>query len=122
MADGTTAPRPHLAAVPAESATRTPTLPAEEAQQPYDAPDLLAALDAGDEEAVRAWFRAHSPDPASLVIYALYLGAGLIGLMEWPAVVLGVAGQVVVDRRFGGVEALAGELRAKVEGALPART
>ncbi|GAA4771022.1 hypothetical protein [Actinomycetospora chibensis] len=122
MADGTTAPRPHLAAVPAEAATRTPALPAEEAQQPYDAPDLLAALDAGDEEAVRAWFRAHSPDPASLLIYGLYLGAGLVGLMEWPAVLLGVAGQVVVDRRFGGVEALAAEMRAKLDGALPARS
>jgi hypothetical protein len=122
MADGTTAPRPHLAAVPAEAVTRTPALPAEEAQQPYDGPDLLAALDAGDEEAVRAWFSAHSPDPGSLLVYGLYLGAGLVGLMEWPAVLLGVAGQLVVDRRFGGVEALAAELRAKVEGALPART
>ena len=122
MADGTTAPRPHLAAVPAEAATRTPVLPAEEAQQPYDAPDLLAALDAGDEEAVRAWFRAHSPETASLLVYGLYLGAGIAGLMEWPAILLGVAAQVVVDRRFGGVEALAAELRAKLDGALPARS
>jgi len=120
MADGTTAPRPHLAAVPVEAATRTPALPAEEAQQPYDAPDLLAALDAGDEEAVRAWFRAHSPEPASLLVYGLYLGVGIAGLMEWPAILLGLAAQVVVDRRFGGVEALAAELRAKLDGALPA--
>jgi len=121
MADGTTAPRPHLAAVQAGSDTRAPALPAEEAQQPQDAPDLLAALDAGDEEAVRAWFRAYAPEPASLLVYGLYLGAGIVGLVEWPAVALGVVCQIVVDRRFGGVEALAAELRAKVEGALPAR-
>ena len=84
MADGTPAPRPHLAAVPAESATRTPALPAEEAPQPEDAPDLLAALDAGDEEAVRAWVRAHSPEPSSLLIYGLYLGVGSSGSWSGP--------------------------------------
>jgi hypothetical protein len=121
MADGTPASRPHLAAVPVGSDTRTPALPAEEAQQPHDAPDLLAALDAGDEEAVRAWFRAHAPEPASMLIYGLYVGVGILGLMEWPAVALGLAGQLVIDRRFGGVEAVTAELRAKIEGALPAR-
>jgi hypothetical protein len=54
------------------------------------------------------------------VFYGLYLGAGIAGLLEWPAVVLGMIGQVIVDRRFGGVEALTAELRARVEGR-PAR-
>jgi hypothetical protein len=124
MADGpaTTAPtRAHLAAVPADTPTRTPALPGEVAPQPEDAPSLLAALDAGDEAAVHAWVRAHTPESSSLLFYGIYLGAGIAGLVEWPAVLLGMVGQVIVDRRFGGVEALAAELRARVEDALPAR-
>jgi hypothetical protein len=121
MADGTAPTRAHLAAVPADTATRTPALPGEVAPQPEDAPSLLAALDAGDEEAVHAWMRAHTPEPQSLVLYGLYLGAGFAGLVEWPAVLLGLVGQVIVDRRFGGVEALTAELRARIEDALPAR-
>jgi len=125
MADGTatsTSPRAHLAAVPAGTPTRTPALPAEVAPQPGDAPDLLAALDAGDEEAVVAWVRAHTPEQESLLLYGLYLGAGIAGLVEWPAVVLAMLGQLIVDRRFGGVESLAAELRARVEGVVPARS
>ncbi|MFC5138445.1 hypothetical protein ACFPK1_09410 [Actinomycetospora rhizophila] len=120
MADGTPAPtaaRAHLAAVPDTSVTRTPPLPSETAGEPWAAPDLLAALDAGDEEAVHAWVRAHTPEPASLLLYGLYLGAGIVGLIEWPSVLLAVLSQLVVDRRFGGVESLAAELRARVEAA-----
>lgn len=123
MADGPgpqPAARAHLAAVPTGAATHTPPLPSETAPDPADAPDLLAALDAGDEEAVQAWLRAHTPEPASLLLYGLYLGAGILGLVEWPAVLLGMLGQLIVDRRFGGVEALAAELRARIEGAPPA--
>ncbi|MDD7964982.1 hypothetical protein [Actinomycetospora lemnae] len=124
MADGTTAlpaTRAHLAAVPDGSPTRTPPLPSETAPEPGDAPDLLAALDRGDEEAVKLWVRAHTPETSSLVLYGLYLGAGIVGLIEWPSVLLAVVTQLVVDRRFGGVEALAAELRARVEGTAPAR-
>lgn len=121
MADGTAgpppAPRAHLAAVPDETVTHTPPLPSETAPEPGEAPDLLAALDAGDEEAVRAWVRAHTPEPGSLLLYGLYLGAGIVGLVEWPSVLLAVVSQLVVDRRFGGVESLAAELRARVEAA-----
>ncbi|PVZ12088.1 hypothetical protein [Actinomycetospora cinnamomea] len=121
MADGPAPTRAHLAAVPAATPTRTPALPGEADLQPEDAPSLLAALDAGDEEAVYAWVRAHTPETTSLVLQGLYIGAGIAGLVEWPAVVLALIGQVIVDRRFGGVEALAAELRARVDGALPAR-
>ena len=107
MAD--TAPR-RLASVPSDT-----TLPAETGPQPDQAPDLLAALDAGDDEAVRAWFRAHTPETGSLVVYGLLVGAGIVGLMEWPAVLISAVGQLVVDRRFGGVEALAARLRARVD-------
>lgn len=121
MADGTagspSATRAHLAAVPDGAVTRTPPLPSETAPEPWDAPDLLAALDAGDEEAVAAWVRAHLPEPASLLLYGLYLGAGVLGLVEWPSVLLAVLGQVIVDRRFGGVESLAAELRARLQTA-----
>lgn len=128
MADGTagspTAARAHLTAVPSAAAphvTHTPPLPSETAPEPQDAPDLLAALDAGDEAAVREWVRAHTPEPASLLLYGLYVGAGIVGLVEWPSVLLAMLGQLVMDRRFGGVESLAAELRARAEGVLPAR-
>ncbi|GAA4861250.1 hypothetical protein [Actinomycetospora straminea] len=127
MADGTTslpATRAHLAAVPDGSATRTPPLPSETAPEPEEAPDLLAALDRGDEEAVKLWVRAHTPEASSLLLYGLYLGAGVVGLIEWPSVLLAMLTQLVVDRRFGGVEALAAELRARIEGTVgtaPAR-
>ena len=120
MADGSAAPpaaRAHLAAVPDGTVTRTPPLPSETAPEPWDAPDLLAALDRGDEEAVKAWVRAHTPEPGSLVLHGLYLGAGILGLIEWPSVLLAVLAQIIVDRRFGGVESLAAELRARVETA-----
>jgi hypothetical protein len=113
--------RGHLAAVPATTPTHTPPLPPETAPEPWEAPDLLAALDAGDEEAVRTWVRAHTPEPESLLLYGLYVGAGILGLVEWPSVLLAMLGQLIVDRRFGGVEALAAELRARIEGVLPAR-
>ncbi|GAA4777786.1 hypothetical protein GCM10023200_08290 [Actinomycetospora chlora] len=118
MADGTTQPatRAHLAAVPAGSVTHTAPLPPEVAPEPEQAPDLLAALDRGDEEAVRMWVRAHTPEASSLLLYGLYVGAGILGLVEWPSVLLAMLGQLVVDRRFGGVESLAAELRARVEG------
>lgn len=104
-------PRP-LHAVPA---TTAPAVPAESAGVPETAPDLLAALDAGDEEAVYAWFRAHTPDTGSLLVYAALASAGAIGLMEWPAVALAALGQLVIDRRLGGVENLAAQLRARVD-------
>lgn len=123
MADGSgpePAARAHLAAVPADGATRTPPLPSETAPEPGETPDLLAALDAGDEQAVRLWVRAHTPEPASLLLYGLYLGAGVVGLVEWPSALLAMLAQLIVDRRFGGVEALAAELRARVERTRPA--
>ena len=124
MADATTGspPRAHLAAVPTGSVTHTRPLPSETAPEPDEAPDLLAALDAGDEEAVRLWVRAHTPEPASLALYGLYVGAGILGLVEWPSALLAMLGQLVVDRRFGGVESLAAELRARADGLLAARS
>jgi hypothetical protein len=92
-----------------------PPLPPERHGAPETAPDLLAALDAGDDEAVRAWIAAHTPEPESLLLYGLFVGAGLVGLMDWPAVLLGCLGQLVVDRRFGGVENLASQLRTRVD-------
>lgn len=91
-----------------------PALPPEKHGDPLYAPDLLAALDRGDDAAVRAWIAAHTPEPESLLMYGLFLGAGVLGLVEWPAVLLSCLGQLVVDRRFGGVENLAAQLRARV--------
>lgn len=92
-----------------------PPLPPERHGAPESAPDLLAALDAGDDDAVRAWIVAHTPEPESLLLYGLLVGAGLVGLIEWPAVLLSCLGQYVVDRRFGGVENLAAQLRTRVD-------
>ena len=105
----------HLTAVPSPRTSSAP-LPAETAPTPQDAPDLLAALDAGDEAAVHAWVRAHVPDPTSLALYATLLGLGLAGLMEWPAVAFAALAQVVVDQRLGGIENVVRELRAIVDG------
>ena len=69
----------------------------------------------GTTQAVRAWIVAHTPEPESLLLYGLFLGAGVIGLLEWPAVALSCVGQYVVDRRFGGVENLAAQLRARMD-------
>ena len=99
-------------------ATVTPPLPAETAPP---APDLLAALDAGDDAAVRDWVRAHLPEPESLLVYALLAGVGILGLVEWPALALSALGQFVIDRRFDGVENVAAELRARVEALTAAR-
>lgn len=99
-------------AAPAGSAA-PPPVPAETAPAPEEAPDLLAALDAGDEEAVKVWLRAHTPEASSLVIYGLLLGAGVVGLVEWPALVITALAQVVVDRRLGGVEHVVAELRRR---------
>jgi hypothetical protein len=90
-------------------------LPVERHGSPETSPDLFAALDAGDDAAVRAWLAAHTPEPSSLLVYGLFVGAGVVGLMEWPAVVLSCLGQYVVDRRFGGVENLAAQLRTRVD-------
>lgn len=114
MADSPTSSRARLAAVPA-AVTHAEPLPPEVAPAPEEAPDLLAALDAGDEEAVRTWVRAHAPEPESLLVYAALISVGIIGLMEWPAVVLAAASQFVIDRRFGGVEKVTAELRALIE-------
>jgi hypothetical protein len=92
-----------------------PPLPPEVHGTPESAPDLLAALDRGDDAAVWAWIEAHTPESESLLLYALFLGAGVLGLLEWPAVALSCLGQLVVDRRFGGVENLAAQLRARVD-------
>jgi hypothetical protein len=124
MADGSAGPSParaRLAAVPAGTLTHTPPLPSETAPEPEEAPDLLRALDAGDEEAVKLWIRAHTPEASSVLLYGLYVGAGILGLVEWPSIILAMLGQLIVDRRFGGVEALAAELRARVEGTRNAR-
>ena len=114
-------PRTDLHAVPPAGAddaviapTTTEPLPVEAAPTP---PDLLAALDAGDDAAVWAWVRAHVPEPESLLMYGLILGAGIAGLVEWPALAITALGQFIVDRRFGGVEALAAELRTKLDAA-----
>lgn len=114
MSDAPPTARARLSAVPAPTASAP--LPTETAPTPASAPSLLAALDAGDEVAVRAWVRAHTPERESLLLYGLLFGAGVVGLMEWPAVLLAALGQVIIDRRFGGVEALAAELRARLEG------
>lgn len=97
--------------------TATEPLPVESAPTP---PDLLAALDAGDDAAVWAWVRAHTPETESLLMYGLILGAGIAGLVEWPALAITALGQLIVDRRFGGVEALAAELRSKLDAAASA--
>ena len=104
-------PRPSLRPVPGGGHDTAPTLPPETVP---DAPDLLAALEAGDDAAVWAWVRAHTPETDSLVLYGLFLGAGVVGLLEWPAVVLSALGQFVIDRRFGGVEKVAADLRRRV--------
>ena len=102
---------------PAAEIVRTdaaPALPPERHGSPESSPDLLAALDRGDDAAVRAWIVAHAPEPGSLLLYGLVVGAGVLGLAEWPAVALTCLGQYIVDRRFGGVENLAAQLRARV--------
>ena len=91
-----------------------PALPPELHGTPESAPDLLAALGRGDDAAVRAWIEAHTPEPESLMLYGLFVAAGVVGLMEWPVVALSCLGQLVVDRRFGGVERVAAQLRARV--------
>ena len=115
----------HLSAVPAEPdpaapgprPTRSRELPGEVVRRPEEAPDLLAALDRGDQEAVYAWFRAHGIDSTSFAVYALLVGAGVAGLVEWPALVVTAIAQVIVDRRLGGIENVVGELRALTAGA-----
>jgi hypothetical protein len=92
-----------------------PALPPERHGTPESAPDLLAALDRRDDAAVWAWIEAHTPESESLLLYGLFLGAGVLGLLEWPAVALSCLGQLVVDRRFGGVERLAAQLRSRME-------
>ncbi|NMO91112.1 hypothetical protein [Actinomycetospora sp. TBRC 11914] len=92
-----------------------PALPPERHGSPATAPDLLAALDRGDDAAVWAWIEAHTPDSGSLLLYGLFVAAGAVGLMEWPVVALSCLGQYVVDRRFGGVENVAATLRARVD-------
>lgn len=116
MTDAPSSPR-RLALV-GESPSAEPSvpgpLPAETAPVPEKAPDLLAALDAGDEEAVKLWLRAHTPETSSLVVYGLLLGAGVAGLVEWPALIISALAQLVVDRRLGGVENVVAELRGTV--------
>lgn len=120
MSDST----PYLAAVPADAEgpgagtprTTSAPLPAETSPVPERAPDLLAALDAGDEEAVLAWVVAHIPEPRSLAVYGLLLVAGVAGLIEWPVVTMTMLAHLVVDRRLGGLENVVAELRALAEG------
>jgi hypothetical protein len=115
MADRALTSVPTGTAADIAQADTVPALPPERHGAPETAPDLLAALDAGDDEAVRAWIVAHTPEPESLLLYGLFLGAGVIGLIEWPAVLLSCVGQYVVDRRFGGVENLAAQLRVRMD-------
>lgn len=79
------------------------------------APDILAALESGDDAAVWAWVRAQVPDTNSLIFYGLLVGVGVAGLVEWPALALSAFGQWAVDQRFGGVEQLASELRVRFD-------
>ncbi|WP_331558454.1 hypothetical protein [Actinomycetospora sp.] len=92
-----------------------PALPPEVHGSPETAPDLLAALDRGDDAAVWAWIEAHTPEPESLLLYGLFVAAGAVGLMEWPIVAVSCLGQYIVDRRFGGVETVAAQLRARLD-------
>lgn len=118
----------HLAAVPSAAAdpsapgrattgprTVSAPLPPEVRPTPEGAPDLLAALDRGDEQAVYAWFRAHTPETSSLAMYGLLLAVGAAGLVEWPALALSALAQLIVDRRLGGIENVVAELRALAE-------
>jgi len=98
---------------PAPAPTTSEVLPPETAPTP---PALLAALDAGDVVAVRTWVAAHTPEPESLMYYALLGGVGALGLVEWPTVAVGALAQLIIDRRFAGVENLAAELRARLAG------
>lgn len=109
-------PRPALRPVADRTDEPAPPLPPEVVPP---APDLLAALEAGDDAAVWAWVRAHTPETESLLLYGLLLGAGVVGLLEWPAVLLSAAGQLVIDRRFGGVEKVAADLRRRVDALRP---
>ena len=100
-------------AAAAAAPTASEALPPETAPAP---PALLAALDAGDVVAVRTWVAAHTPEPESLMYYALLAGVGALGLVEWPTVAVGALAQLIIDRRFAGVENLAAELRARLAG------
>lgn len=115
MADRALTSVPTGTAADTAKADTAAALPPERHGAPETAPNLLAALDAGDDEAVRAWIAAHTPEPDSLLLYGLLVGAGVVGLLDWPAVVLSCLGQLVVDRRFGGVENLAAQLRTRVD-------
>jgi len=102
-------PPPAPAPAPTISTTTTEVLPPETAPTP-------PALDAADPVAVRTWVAAHIPEPKSLLYYALLGGVGALGLVEWPTVAVGALAQLVIDRRFAGVENLAAELRARLAG------
>ena len=111
-------PRPALRTVTDRgetAATDAPLVPAETAPTGPEVPDIRAALEAGDDAAVWRWVRAHVPETESLVLYGLLLAVGVAGLVEWPALALSALGQFVIDRRFGGVERLAADLRARVD-------
>ena len=109
-------PRPALGPVTDRHETTTaPLVPAETAPTGPEVPDIRAALEAGDDAAVWRWVRAHVPETESLVLYGLLLAVGVAGLVEWPALALSALGQFVIDRRFGGVERLAADLRARVD-------
>lgn len=123
MVDGVTGPVPRPATTTVTPPPTTPpptTAPSVPAETAPAAPDLLAALDAGDDAAVWAWVRAHTPEPQSLLLYGLLVAVGVAGLVEWPALAVSALGQFIVDRRFGGVEQLAAELRARVDALTPA--
>lgn len=94
--------------VPPDERAATPSSPSEDGLR--EGPSLLAALDAGDEEAVKRWVAEYAP-PSSLLVYALLAGAGFVGLIEWPALALTALAQFVVDRRLGGLEKLTDQLR-----------
>lgn len=115
MPDSSPRPAPRLAAVPAPAAGPT-IAPATAPARVEPVPSLFDALDAGDEDAVRAWVVAHVPEPTSLALYGLLFAAGVTGLVEWPAILLTGLAQVFVDQRLGGLEHAVAELRAVVEG------
>jgi len=45
------------------------------------------------------------PPPGSLAFYALLAAVGVVGVVEWPALLLAAVAQGLVDRRAGELEA-----------------
>lgn len=50
------------------------------------------------------WGRRRLPPTDSVALYGAIVGLGVVGAVEWPALALAAAAQVLVDRRVGAVE------------------